>query len=83
MRAEERASIISTKVTRPPIATGLRTNRRTACWNWLRDRTVNSRSISTGAASVVMESTVAHRCDPIGDVYRSETVPTPRSILTR
>ena len=77
------ASIISPNVTRPPMASGLRTNRRAASWSWLRDRTVNSRSTGAGATSVVMALTVAHRWDHTADVYRSVIGTTPRSILDR
>ena len=46
---------MTTKATSPPIASGSWTNRRTANWSWLRDRTVNSRSTGTGAAIVAMD----------------------------
>src|SRR5918993_1641249 len=48
-------TIATTKTTSAPTASLLCTNRRNACWVWLRDLTVNSRStglgVTTGGAS--------------------------------
>src|SRR5215469_4570066 len=43
----------SRKITELPTARRWRRNRRTDCWNWLRSRTVNSRSTLPGWTPVV------------------------------